>query len=126
MSFLNDDIDTETAALIARLTLKDIEELDFARKGKARHDTPLDDAEVALQMQADSLHAYLKILEDFEFARSLDRALETDVEFLTAWSAVALGEQDDHQAALALSRGLPLPQPSDWQRALENPLPSTS
>ena len=126
MSLFDDSIDAETAALIVRLALDDIEEFNSTRKGKGRYDAPPDDMEVALRAQAESLNSYLGILEDLEFASSLDKALETDLGLLGALSIMALGERDDHEAALALSRGLPLPQPTDRQRALERRLPETS
>ena len=126
MSFLGDGTDPATTALIARLLLEDIEEFNSTQKGKARYNTPPDDAQIALGAQAESLNVILRGLEDFEFAKSLDRALATDFGLVSALSTVALGEQDDHEAALALSRGLPLPPQTDRQRALQRRLPEAS
>jgi len=123
MALQCDDFDAETSALIARITLDDIEEIGLLRKGKERYDAPLTDADVALQAQAESLQTFLKVIEDYQFARSIDSALAVDQDCLAAFSLVAQGEEDDHRAALALYRGQPLPQASESQKALENPTP---
>ena len=71
MALQCDDLDAETSALIARMALEDIEELYNSRKGKGRYDAPLTDAEVALQMQAENLRTFLKLIDDSQVAQSL-------------------------------------------------------
>jgi hypothetical protein len=125
MALVYNGIDAESAALIARLTLDDIEAIEFSRKNKERADSPLSDEQLALREQAESFNDMLKTLEDFHFARSLDSALAADREYLVTVSVVDQANEDDHRAALALSQGRPLPQPSQAQRALETMLART-
>ena len=49
------DLDIETSIPIAELLHSDLEELTLQRKGKARHDTPWNDTEYALQIQSEQL-----------------------------------------------------------------------
>ncbi len=49
------DLDIETSTPIAELLYSDLEELTLQRKGKARHDTPWNDIEYALQIQSEQL-----------------------------------------------------------------------
>lgn len=121
------DLDTATSTLFARLSLHDIDEIESSRKRKARADAPLTDEELAFQLQAEDFQNHLKVLEDHRFAESLANAIVSDQDFLRALSVVELGAQDDHAAALALSRGLALPPPSEAQQSLEDlsfPLPT--
>jgi len=123
------DLDPAASLLFARLSLGDIDEIERSRKRKARADAPLSDEELAFQLQAQYLQSHLTFLEDHRLAESLSRAIESDQEFLQTLSIVELGAQDDHAAALALSRGQALPQLSDAQRRLGDisipPLPYT-
>lgn len=118
----NDDIDVETALLIARLTLEDIESVDGSSKGKGRADAPPSDETLALQLQAEYSSNYCRLIEDYRLAQSLHNALRTDIDFLDVIAIIEQGAHDDHQAAIALSRGLSLPPPSASQRLLEDPL----
>jgi hypothetical protein len=114
----SNDLDPATSLLFARLALRDIDEIEGSRKRKARADAPLSDEELAFQLQAEDFQNHLIALEDHRLAESLSRAIESDQDFLQTLSIVELGAQDDHAAALALSRGQVLPQVSDAQRRL--------
>lgn len=116
------DTDAETSLLIAQLALEDIAHISTAHKGKARADAPLSDAELALQLQADDMHAIMQLVLDMRFARSLDCALGSDGRYLDAARIVEQGAEDDRRAALALQNGGALPAQSDAQRRLEDPV----
>jgi hypothetical protein len=113
------DIGLETTLFIVQLAINDIAEITDGRKGKKRADAPLSDEEYAFQLQREVMESSLRLIDDYRVAKSLDVALETDRPYLTA---IVISEQaavDDHQAALALSRGEPLPRPSRSQRQVE-------
>ena len=113
------DVDTEI--LIAKLVLEDINDIEASRKGKSREDAPLTDEQLAIKEQAEASQELLGLLTDFRFALSMDEALEADRSHLAAFSVLNEGEEDDHLAALALSRGEDLPPPTVFQQALEDP-----
>ena len=54
-------------------------------------------------------------------ANSLDTACENDASWLDAHAIAEQAAIEDRQAALALSRGRPLPPPTANQRKLEDP-----
>jgi hypothetical protein len=112
--------DVALSVLIANLHLSDIDEINLSYKGKARANVPLSDEELAFQLQAENFRELVGTLEDRRFAESLGRALDTDEDYLAAFSTVELGAHDDHAAALALSSGQALPPVSMAQRALED------
>ncbi|KAH7916168.1 hypothetical protein BJ138DRAFT_1169480 [Hygrophoropsis aurantiaca] len=116
---LSEDLDTEL--LIAKLTLQDIDDIESSRKGKGREGAPLTDEELAFNEQAESIRNLLNLLADYKFAQSIDGALETDRTHLVTFSVLNDAEEDDHLAALALSRGENLPPPTVFQQALEDP-----
>jgi hypothetical protein len=116
------DLDAETSALIARLALADLDELEL---DVSRTPRTLDEG-YAFRDQAECLRSFLETMEDAQFAKSLDNALRSDRVFLDAVNVVEQAEQDDHRAALALSRGEPLPEKSYSQELLERPAFSLS
>jgi hypothetical protein len=113
-------MDDETYALIARLCLDDINDINASRKGKARQGDPLTDAQLALQYQADIAFGVLESTRDRHLARSIDAALETDNASIDAFTFLERMAREDREAALALHRGLPLPVRSDAQREWDN------
>ncbi|RDB18236.1 hypothetical protein Hypma_000624 [Hypsizygus marmoreus] len=115
------DVDFETSKLIAQLTLDDIAQITGARKGKARADAPLSDEEIAFRIQCEYLESAVRTIDDHRIAKSFNEAIETDHSYLNAISILEQAAADDHQAALALSNGGVLPQPSNAQRLLEDP-----
>jgi hypothetical protein len=125
MALVYDSLDAESAALVARLTLDDIAEIESRRKNKGRADAAISDEQLALQIQEETLQSVLSSLDDLRFAKSIDYALGTDRNYLAALSVVDRAAEDDHAAALALQRGEPLPSPSQAQRALETLRPPT-
>ena len=112
--------DLDTISLIARLNLDDITEVKDSRKGKQRADVPISDEEYAFHIQGELLEDSLRNIDSYRVAKSLDVALETDYPFLRAIAVVDQAAAEDHEAALALSRGEPLPSQSRAQRLLEN------
>lgn len=113
-------IDAETALLIARLALDDIEEVEANRKGKTRADAPPGPEERAFDLQRELFEDFLQLDEDYRFARSLDDALAADQDILTIVGDLERAAEDDHRAAMAVSRGLPMPPLSVAQRSIED------
>ena len=119
-------MDDETYALIARLCLDDIRDINASRKGKSREGAPPTDAQLALQHQAEIALGVLESSRDHRLAQSIDTALQTDNASVNALALMERIARDDREAALALSRGLPLPVRSDVQRQWDNfTIPST-
>ena len=114
-------VELDTAVSIARLTLDDITRVDDARKGKMRADAPLSDEEYAFQIQRELLEDSLRVIDDYKVAKTLDVVLDTDFSCLTALAIMEQTATEDHEAALALSRGGPLLPPSRSQRLLGDP-----
>lgn len=115
------ELDLPTTELIAELTLRDIAEISYSRKGKARADAPLSDEEIAFQMQRHDLESVIREMNDYRMAKSLNDAIGTDHRFLNALSIVEQAAADDRQAAHALSTGGDLPPASNAQRLLDDP-----
>lgn len=115
------DLDPETSKLIAQLTLQDIDEIDGSRKGKARANAPLSDEQIALRMQREYFQSSIREMNDLAMAKSLHDAIERDHSLLSSLSVMEQAAQDDHNMALALSNGRPLPEKSAAQRLVEDP-----
>ncbi|KAG5638838.1 hypothetical protein H0H81_009609 [Sphagnurus paluster] len=111
----------ETYKLIAQLTLQDIDEIDGSRKGKARANAPLSDEQIALRMQREYFQSSIREMNDLAMAKSLHDAIERDHSLLSSLSVMEQAAQDDHNMALALSNGRPLPEKSAAQRLVEDP-----
>ncbi|KAF9007106.1 hypothetical protein BDQ17DRAFT_1351449 [Cyathus striatus] len=115
----DDTLDLETALLLARLELEDLQDIENARKGKQRHGVPLNDEQRAFKIQEEYLQGIIRTLADLKFARSLDQALMTDA---TQIQQLAMQEQvaeDDRRAAIALSNGQAMPPTTPAQRAMD-------
>ncbi|KAF5353321.1 hypothetical protein D9756_007983 [Leucocoprinus leucothites] len=113
------DIDTETSTVIAELLYSDLQELASQRKGKSRYNAPLSDSEYALQLQSEHLEGMLTQMQDAEIAKRMQNAMRMDQALI---EQMVLNEQvarQDHEAALALSRGEQLPGLTEEQRAIE-------
>ncbi|VDC05688.1 unnamed protein product [Peniophora sp. CBMAI 1063] len=115
---MDGDDDIESLLLIAQLQLDDASEAQSRSTGKLREGSPSSDLQLALDSQVAFLHGYQRLLEDRKLAQSIDRALEQDQRMLGLFAAVDQGEQDDRQAALALSRGERLPPETQSQRSM--------
>lgn len=113
-------IDAETARLIVRLALDDIDEVEATRKGKHRADAAATSEERAFDIQRTLLEGFLQLDEDYCFAKSLDSALDADQDILTMFGDLERAAEDDHRAAVAVSRGLPMPPLSVAQRSVED------
>jgi len=112
------DLDTETSTLIAELLSSDLEELNLHSKGKSRHGAPPNDAEYAIQLQSEQVESVLTRIRDAQIANRMQEAMRMDQELI---QQMVLNEQvarQDHEAALALSRGERLPVSTREQRAV--------
>ena len=120
-SSINDELDAETAALIAKLALDDLDNVLTSRKGKARADALPSDEELAYQLQSEQFNEWLSIVEDAKLAKSIGDALVTDAAYLDALITAEEAAAEDRIAAERLSRGEALPAPKACQRRLEHP-----
>ena len=116
----NDELDVETAALIANLALDNFGELmgSSSRKGKARADSLPSDDEIAYQRQSEQFDQWISSVADAKLAKSVDGALATDTAHMDAPIIGEEAEAEDWVAAELLSRGEALP---DSQTRLEYP-----
>ncbi|KAJ3521790.1 hypothetical protein NMY22_g12165 [Coprinellus aureogranulatus] len=113
---LDDDLDT--AILIAQLQLEDALEVSQARKGKARATAPRTDEELAFEIQAQELGSFKQLYEDYALAKSLNDALSRDADLLDACRVMEEAAQADRRVAELVSRGRPVPRPTEAQRRL--------
>jgi hypothetical protein len=120
-STIDDVLDMETAALIAKLALDDLADVVGSRKGKARADSLPSDDEVAYQLQREQYDQWLSIVEDAKLAKSIEGALVTDAAYLDAYITAEEAATEDRIAAELLSRGEALPDPKGCQTRLEHP-----
>lgn len=120
-SFVNDAMDAETAALIAKFALDDLEEAASAGKGKSRADMPLSDEEYAYQLQSQNYQQWLTVTTDAMYAQSLDGAMATDAAFLEAAIVAEAAAAADRRVAEMLSRGEELPPQTAAQTRMEQP-----
>jgi hypothetical protein len=114
-------IDLETNALIARLALEDLEASYGRRWGKSRVGSTPSDEEFALRLQAEQFQKWITMAEDAKMGNSLREASEIDAAYLEAYTISEQAAIEDRRAALALSRGEPLPPPTANQTRLEDP-----
>jgi len=114
-------IDLETNALIARLALEDLKASYGRRWGKSRVGSTLSDEEFALRLQAEQFQQWINVAEDAIMGNSLHEASEIDAAYLEAHAISEQAAIEDRRAALALSRGEPLPRPTAYQTRLEDP-----
>lgn len=113
------DIDLETARLIAELHLQDLAEIEGRRKGKGREGTTSDE-EYALQLMTRELQNVVSISEDNRVAQSISKALQTDAAYLDAFVTAEQAAEADRLAAQALFNGQALPAPIPAQTRVEN------
>ena len=120
-STIDDELDMETAALIAKLALDDLAEVMGSRKGKGRADSLPSDDEIAYQLQREQYDQWLSIVEDAKLAKSIEGALATDAAYLDAYITAEEAAAEDRIAAERISRGEALPDPKSCQTRLEHP-----
>jgi hypothetical protein len=120
-SIIDDELDMETAALIAKLALDDLADVMGSRKGKARAGSLPSDDEIAYQLQREQYDQWLSIVEDAKLAKSIEGALVADAAYLDAFITAEAAAAEDHIAAEMLSRGEALPNPKSCQTRLEHP-----
>ena len=104
---VNEELDMETAELIANLALDDLAE-HMSTRG-TRNSLPSND-EIAYLLQCDQLNGFLSTVADAKDAKSVNP-------FITAEEAAVV----DWIAAERLSRGEALPAPKSRQTRLEDP-----
>lgn len=104
-NFPGTEDDSGTWALIASLSLEDIDTVQSCRKGKGREDCPPTDEELALQLFAEEAKSLLDISSDAILARSVDSALRSDKAFLKQFVSEEAAAVRDREFALALSQG---------------------
>ena len=93
--------DTASELLVVELVLNDIAAVQATRKGKAREDAPRSDEDIAFDLQAASLSGLMGVLEDHQFALSIDRAIESDTCQLGRLAVLERAQLDDRRAAVA-------------------------
>ena len=120
-STIDDELDVETAALIAKLALDDLADVMGSRKGKARADSLPSDDEIAYRLQSEQYEQWLSIVADAKLAKSIEGALITDAAYLDALITAEEAAAEDRIAAELLSRGEALPNPKSCQTRLEHP-----
>lgn len=113
-------IDLETYALIARLALEDLEASYDRKWGKSRFGSVPSDQEFALRLQAEQFQQWITLADDAKMANSLREASTIDAAYLEAHHIAEQAAIADRRAALALSRGEPLPPPTAYQTRLED------
>ena len=118
--FFFDPDDLDSALLIAQLQLDDALEVSQGRKGKARATAPRTDEEIAFQIQAEELSSWKQTYRDYTLAKSLNDALDRDAPLLEAYSVMEEAAQEDRRVAELVSRGRPVPRPTEAQRKLES------
>ena len=114
-STINDELDVETAALIANLTLDN-----FADLMDNADSLPSDEA-IAYLQQCEQFDQWLSITADVKLAKSIDEALVTDAAYLDPFVTAEDAAVEDRIAAELLSRGEALPVPKSCQTRLEDP-----
>lgn len=112
--------DAETFALIARLLLDDINEVERYRKEKRNEGSPPTDEELSFSAQQKEMQDLLSSMQDLRVAEGLNRALTTDDAILSAFDIAERSADDDRRAAMALGSGLPLPPRTAYQRRVED------
>ncbi|KAH8827722.1 hypothetical protein DL96DRAFT_1600073 [Flagelloscypha sp. PMI_526] len=112
-------MDEATLLLITQLSLEDVEDFGFSRKGKSKEGAPLSDGEVALQLQEALLQETQQILLDHAFCLSVDHALDTDQRLVQVLAIQEQAAQDDRAFAEALSLDSQPPAVSVAQRQVE-------
>lgn len=111
-------VDWASEILAAQLVVADIEAAVGSQKGKAPLGSLASDGVLALNEQLRAARSHLSSLGDYCVAQNLAQALRLDQVQLDTLSSINQGEQDDHLAALALSRGQSLPAPTSSQQFL--------
>ncbi|TEB19942.1 hypothetical protein FA13DRAFT_297013 [Coprinellus micaceus] len=119
-STLFDDDDLDSALLVAQLQLDDALEVSRGRKGKARATAPRTDEEIAFQIQAEELSSWKQMYHDHTLAKSLNDALDQDAALLEVYRVMEEAAHADRRVAELVSRGRPVPRPTDAQRKVES------
>ena len=123
---LNDttELDIETARLLTKLWLEDLEDLRASDKGKYRAGTTTD-GRYAIDILASELERTLTMSEDMILARSMSEAVNADAECIERLRLEEQAAHDDRAYAAALSRGMALPRKTVSQQAVEDVLLNT-
>jgi hypothetical protein len=115
-STANDELDGETAALIANLTLDHLDEL----MGSRGDSLPEDEA-IAYLLQSEQLDQWISTVTDAKVTKSIDSAQVADAANLDAFVTAEEAAVEDRIAAELLSSEEALPDPKSCQTRLEDP-----
>lgn len=115
------DMNADTAALITKFALDDIEDAISGSKGKSRFNAPLFDEQLASKLQSQNFEEWLAYSEDAKYAQSLNVASATDSAYLDTARACEIVALEDRCVAEMLSRREALPPPTAAQELLGNP-----
>ncbi|KIW17821.1 hypothetical protein PV08_05016 [Exophiala spinifera] len=74
----DDDVDFDTADLILRLQLEDVEDIRSRAKGKQRVDADLDDSQLALSLMESNLLSTKRLIADRHMSQSIATAVRID------------------------------------------------
>lgn len=113
-SAINDEFDTETAAIIAKLAVDDLAEVlpaDYL---------PLDQ-ETVHKLQVKEYNEWFSIAQDAKFTKGIGDALVTDTAYLDGFITAKEAANEDQIAAELLSGGEALPVPNSCQSRLDDP-----
>lgn len=120
------DLDADMLAAIAALHKGDIASIGEQSKGKAREDD-LDDETLAFRLYAQEIGDVEQICADHRFALSLEAATRLDGAIVDELQAHEQQAAEDHDIALAVSRGRPVDRASTTtSRASSVPPPYAS
>lgn len=116
-STINDELDVETAVLIANLELDNLADLLGSRAGSLRPD----EAITYIAQWEQQFNQWISAVADAKHARSIDSTLVADAALLDAFITAEAAAVEDRIAAELLSRGEALPAPTSCQKRLEDP-----
>ncbi|KAF5367261.1 hypothetical protein D9757_011683 [Collybiopsis confluens] len=109
--------------LIGRMILEDIIRVKSAHQSRVRPKTTLTDEEVAFKLFEEES---LALVQTLKLVCSIQAAIDNDSGLLETIDIAETDAEDDHQYALALSRGEALPTKTSAQNALESVVPASS
>lgn len=109
---MSDDDTAHNLALIAALSLEDVDSVQAGRKGKAQDGIPLTDEELAFQLYAEEATRFLAFSRDAIVAGSMDKAIEADYALSRAYTSSEAQEARNRNMAFSLSGQTAPPTPA--------------
>lgn len=111
---INDGIDLESAILIARLAIEDLEVVLAAYKG--RETGTCKDDEYIIEMQCESLREWIAYSQNMALADSMGSAISADMAYLDTLRVAEEAALQDRRAAEMVQRGEAMPDLTTAQR----------